>query len=693
MTTPIASIIIPIGAYHIQQAARAIASANAQTVACEVIPIVDDDARGTGWARNRGIEQATTDYLVFLDADDLLLPTFVERCWQMQQQTGRYIYTDFTDQHGKRFETPDCAWVNETWHAVTALIPADWVREVDGFDEDLREGGEDGEFFMHLCSSGHCGARLPEALLVYTNAPDTRSKRWINSQARTEYDALIEDRYLSKGKTAMGCCTEPAKKLIDPNAASPRMVLARPKWGGNHSERGLVTGTRYPSADRSQVVEVDPRDAAARPDRWEVIRQPAAPAPTPQIQQIVVQPTPGLAELAQRALQVRVPPPQPPPPPPPAPITPVMPDVGRVTRLAQQVRVPMQPQGGWRSDAGADYFMPTDAPATEQALKELRPLPTKPVSEWEKTIHIGDAMREQDMEREFPRVIPQNLLFPEHATGISVRNSTGDPVFVFPDKDYPSYTDVRRLVELSGFEARKPSEFNINEWENPANTFIVLAPGQPNEVLNSDVNSPLTHARAIWWSLEYGGEYEPDLTNWHGEVWASDPAWAKAHDAKMVVMGSHPDLAPLWGDWSGETSDVTMLAYITPRRETIKRQLADLAWPKVAYPGYGVEREQQLRRSHLMLHVHQHDDTHAIAPQRIALAAAYQMPIICESVPDAGEYGKWIPFVQYDNLNGEVRSQLAMMDEGIPQARAERLHNWLCVENTFRMSVEKALKS
>lgn len=643
MTQVVASIIIPIALYHTAAAQRAIASATAQTVACEIIPIVDDEQRGTAWVRNRGIEQATTDFITFLDADDLLMPTFVERCWQAQQQTGRYIYTDFTDDKGRLYETPDCPWVNESWHAVTAFIPRAWVLAVDGFDEALREGGEDSEFFMHLCSSGHCGARLPEALFVYTNAPDTRSKRWVHSPAHLAYDAMIQERYLSKGKTAMGCCTEPAKKLLDPNTPAPRMVLARPRWGGNRSERGLVTGTKYPPADRSQIIEVDPRDAAARPDHWDVIRPPE-PAPV-NVPMIAMQPTPSLQALAQRALQIKPPPYQPPAPPPPAPIVPAMPNVERVTRLAQR----LAPQGGqWHTDVStsAEYVVP-DALATDKALQQLRP----------------------NTERFTPRV-PMT------------RTHTDDPVFVFPDKDYPSYTDVRRLVELSGFTAMTVRQAAL---EAPEQRLVVLSPEQPDQVGDCDPS-------CIWWNLEYGGDYEPDLSNWQGEAWASDPAWAKAHGAKMVVMGSHPDLNPYPGRPARPIHDVTLLGYMTPRRERIKQQLADLAWPAEDYPGYGDDRYQQLTMSRLMLHVHQRDDTHAIAPQRIALAAAYQLPLICEAVPDAGEYEHYLPFVTYDNLNGEVRSQLAMMEFGAPQARAERLRQWLCVEHTFRRCVEEALK-
>ncbi len=462
----------------------------------------------------------------------------------------------------------------------------------------------------------------------------------------------------------MGCCTEPAKKLIDPNAASPRMVLARPKWGGNRTERGLVTGTRYPPADRSQVIEIDPRDAAARPDLWDVIRQPTPVAPTPPM--IAIQPTPDLAALAQRALQIKPPPYQPPTPPPPAPIVPAQPNVERVTRLAQRA---VQQQGEWRGETAHDqYFVPPDALATEQALKELQRLN-------DKTSHyMRPVMPPQAWAPQVDRAL-------KHAPFNRARANTADPVFVFPDKDYPSYTDVRRLVELSGFETWSPSK----EPTIDAETFIWLSPEQPIGFHTS--------ARFIWWSLEYGGDYEPDLTNWRGEVWASDPAWAKAHDAKMVVMGSHAGLQLEALTRISNRIDTTMLGYMTPRREAIQRQLADLRWPDDSYPGYGAERHQQLKEVLLMLHVHQRDDVAAIAPQRIALAAAYQLPLIAEYVADAGEYGQYVNFVKYENLNGEVRSQLAMLDTGMLQARAERLYQWLCIENTFRVSVEKALKS
>lgn len=693
MPTPIATIIIPIAPYHVQNAARALASAAAQTVPVMVLPIVDDTGMGAGYARNRGIEQAETDFLVFLDADDVLMPNFVERCYAVYQQTGRYIYTDFLDDSGARHHAPDCPFTYHPGdsvyadpmanaHAVTALVPTDWARRVDGFDETLT-GGEDSEFYIHLGTEGLCGTRLPEALFVYTNAQNSRSKRF-RAHGLRDYERLIQERYTDKGKV-MGCCSEPAKPKPELDRAAPGLVLARPRWGGNRQERGSVTGYLYPRVDKSVVIEVDPRDAAARPDLWDVIARPreqvhepvavAAPPARETGVQTPAAPMPDLPTLAQRALQMKPLPTQSPVPPPPAPVVPAMPNVERVTRLAQRAA---------NNIGGKD---PTE-PYFELGRGEISLMPPRDAAA-EKRVSETSFADHASTDTQY--VVPDALatekalqqLRPNASVPGVIRQRTGDPVFVFPDKDYPSYTDVRRLVELSGFQWTQMHGDN-----QPAEgiSCIYLSPEQPRW-------TPIA-GRQIWWSLEYGGEYEPDLTTWRGDVWASDPAWAKAHGAKMVVMGSHPRLADARPALvvNAPHHDVTMLAYMTPRRERIKAQLADLSWPAEIYPGYGDERHEQLVTSRLMLHVHQRDDTHAIAPQRIALAAAYQLPLISEYVADAGEYGRYIPFVKYENLNAEVRSQLAMVSDGIPQARAERLHDWLCVEHTFRMSVEEALK-
>jgi len=72
--------------------------------------------------------------------------------------------------------------------------------------------------------------------------------------------------------------------------------------------------------------------------------------------------------------------------------------------------------------------------------------------------------------------------------------------------------------------------------------------------------------------------------------------------------------------------------------------------------------------------------------------AAYKLPLICESVPDAGEYGHYLPFVNYEISTPRCVHQLSMMDTGMPQARAEHALSLALREPHFRKSVEEALK-
>jgi hypothetical protein len=245
------------------------------------------------------------------------------------------------------------------------------------------------------------------------------------------------------------------------------------------------------------------------------------------------------------------------------------------------------------------------------------------------------------------------------------------PVFVAARNDYPSYNDFWRLVELSGFERIFTDEANL---QDPEATYIFVTPeGIP------DCSDAI--ARTIFWQLEYVGDYtEQPNKDTAGEQWSSDPAHAKAAGAQYVILGGNPGLAD--GVVNGEREfDVTMLAYMTARRAIIKKKLTRLRWPE-NYPGHNSQnRHDVLSSTRLMLHVHQHD-TPATTPIRYALAAAYHMPVIAESVPDEGPYHGSILFVGYDQLAVNVKRA---------DISGERLHQLLCIDNTFEECVMRSL--
>lgn len=256
---------------------------------------------------------------------------------------------------------------------------------------------------------------------------------------------------------------------------------------------------------------------------------------------------------------------------------------------------------------------------------------------------------------------------------------TDDPIFAFPKKDYPSYSDIKRLVELSGFRAVTIEQIDTFSRQ----PYIVVSP-EPIPDLNG------LRARIICWQLEYAGDYTENYKGFTGEVWASDKAWANEHSAKYVLLGSHPDLRGYDGMTAPNRTilydyGVTMLGYMTPRREAIKNKLSNLTWPP-SYPGHNTkERYDQLEHTYLMLHVHQHDNAPYVAPQRIAIAAAYHMPVVSETVTDPGALTGVITYADYDKLPSSV-------NKAIKKANGDPLHNLLCVERTFRTCVQEALK-
>lgn len=242
---PEVTFIIPVGPAHTEIAERAIASVKAQTVEADYLVVLDENGRGAGAARNYGIQQAETPFIVFLDADDEVAPTFAERT--LTAFNGRYIYTDLWRDNGEYIAAPACPWVNESWHAVTTLLPLEWAREVGGFDETL-PGGEDTDFYMKLGASGYCGQRLGEPLFIYhSDSGDSRSDRWKRSERYHADRRMLETKYGGRNVSNCGGCGD--GNIGTPNAPMNEYVEGDVEviadWSGNYPFVGATTGRLY----------------------------------------------------------------------------------------------------------------------------------------------------------------------------------------------------------------------------------------------------------------------------------------------------------------------------------------------------------------------------------------------------------------------------------------------------------------
>src|SRR5690606_22361701 len=144
---------------------------------------------------------------------------------------GRYAYSDWLGMAADGTVTAHvappydaAAWLTQGQHAVTALVPAAWARDVGGFDERLA-GWEDWDFYIKLAIRGYCGVRADKPLLGYRY--HTGTERESSLAKRQPLLAELRRRYEGATPMACGSCGQQAAMM-----ARLRADLTAPTLGG-----------------------------------------------------------------------------------------------------------------------------------------------------------------------------------------------------------------------------------------------------------------------------------------------------------------------------------------------------------------------------------------------------------------------------------------------------------------------------
>lgn len=264
VTEPTVSIIIPVGPGHESQGLQdALDSVRSQTYKDWECIIVNDTgleslphtpswvrtlstpkrASGTSVARNIGLAAVNSraEYVVFLDADDWLAPTFLEKTVARIKKTGGYIYTNWVKPDTQdeiqipRFECKD--QLQALRHAITCLYPIDPVKKNKlRFDESLKVG-EDWDFVLAMQAAGYCGVHLDEALVYYRQSSGSNRKLLLQ-----DIDS-IRGQLQTKWSDKMGCgCSgnTPAVNNWDSQQGQLGQAVQFQALGGGTGEMVLV---------------------------------------------------------------------------------------------------------------------------------------------------------------------------------------------------------------------------------------------------------------------------------------------------------------------------------------------------------------------------------------------------------------------------------------------------------------------
>jgi glycosyltransferase involved in cell wall biosynthesis len=140
----------------------------------ERVEVIHQENRGLPAARNRGAAGAATEFLLFLDADDTLEPTCVRDLAEaIREEDAAGRGGDVSHAYGQQrilMRGSEFLWRVPAWdpdllmitnlHPPTALVWTSAFAAVRGFDESMREGYEDWDFWLRLAEHGFRGVRV-----------------------------------------------------------------------------------------------------------------------------------------------------------------------------------------------------------------------------------------------------------------------------------------------------------------------------------------------------------------------------------------------------------------------------------------------------------------------------------------------------------------------------------------------------
>lgn len=142
------------------------------------------ERRGPSVARNMAVRHAQAPYLLFLDSDDLIEPTALEKMfWCLESHPEWAMCKGYTVAFGEQsylstagFEEP-WLFLDRNPVTITALVRRKTFQAVGGFDESMRSGLEDWDLWLNLAANGYWGHTIPE-LLDWYRRRHSHHDRW-----------------------------------------------------------------------------------------------------------------------------------------------------------------------------------------------------------------------------------------------------------------------------------------------------------------------------------------------------------------------------------------------------------------------------------------------------------------------------------------------------------------------------------
>jgi glycosyltransferase involved in cell wall biosynthesis len=155
------------------------------------IRVIHTDNQGLGAARNNGIREARGVYILPLDADDRICPTYMEKAIRVLDENENvgivYCEAMFFGEKTGTWELPEYQFsrllLEDNMIFCSAFFrKSDWVR-TSGYNSNMVYGWEDHDFWLSLIELGRDVHRIQEVLFYYRK----QSGSMVDSMRREQY--------------------------------------------------------------------------------------------------------------------------------------------------------------------------------------------------------------------------------------------------------------------------------------------------------------------------------------------------------------------------------------------------------------------------------------------------------------------------------------------------------------------------
>lgn len=155
----------------------------------KITELITQENQGQSVARNNGIRKAKGEYILNLDSDDFFEISFCEKAIRKFQEDEEIAIVTCNVNRFNRSGSidifyPDGGFLNNFLLTNSAMGSAmfkksDW-QAINGYDENMRKGFEDWEFYIRLVKEGKSAYVIPELLFNYRvkeNSTSTKANK------------------------------------------------------------------------------------------------------------------------------------------------------------------------------------------------------------------------------------------------------------------------------------------------------------------------------------------------------------------------------------------------------------------------------------------------------------------------------------------------------------------------------------